>query len=431
MRNAIDAVGLTDHADVRVGSLSGGQRKRASIAVELLTDPHVFFLDEPTSGLDPVTSAELITRLRRLADRSATVVFTTHSVDDLARCDRIVFMTRGGRVGFVGTVDEALEQFEVTSVPELYRSLTDPDTPTHAAGSAVAVATPDADPRNVIRRPVANGLTQWRVLTRRTLETFIRNRLTLAILVGSPALVVGMFAILFRPGAFDFQDPSPSSMVMIGFWIVFAAFFFGLTYGLLQICTERTILQRERLVGLRLGAYVASKVTILVPFLLLVVVAMLGVLRLLDRLPSRPLSTYTSMAVGLLLCAVAALGLGLLTSAVVGNTAQATLALPMLCFPAVLFSGAVLPVNLMARAGAAFSVLMPSRWAFEAIGHDLGARRILAQGGSRLGPPLLTSYGDAGAHSTGAYWVALGAFALVFLVGTWGVVVRGTRRSMR
>ena len=105
-------------------------------------------------------------------------------------------------------------------------------------------------------------------------------------------------------------------MVMIGFWVVFAAFFFGLTYGLLQICTERTILRRERLVGLRLGAYVASKVTVLVPFLLLVIVAMLGVLRLLDRLPSRPLSTYASMGVGLLLCAVAALGLGLLTSAI-------------------------------------------------------------------------------------------------------------------
>ena len=74
-------------------------------------------------------------------------------------------------------------------------------------------------------------------------------------------------------------------MVMIGFWIVFAAFFFGLTYGLLQICTERTIVRRERLVGLRLGAYVASKVTVLVPFLLVVIVAMLGVLRLLDRLP--------------------------------------------------------------------------------------------------------------------------------------------------
>jgi ABC-type multidrug transport system ATPase subunit len=438
VRDAMDAVGLTDHANVRVGSLSGGQRKRASIAVELLTDPHVFFLDEPTSGLDPVTSAELIARLRALADRSATVVFTTHSVEDLARCDRIVFMARGGRLGFVGTVDEALEQFGTRSVAELYRRLADRDAGSESsgagsagsAGAAAATPAPDAGPREVDRRRVANGFTQWRVLTGRTLETIVRNRLTLGILVGSPALVVAMFAVLFRPGAFDLQHPSPSSMVMVGFWVVFAAFFFGLTYGLLQICTERTILRRERLVGLRLGAYVASKVTVLVPFLLLVVVAMLSVLRMLDRLPSRPLSTYTSIGFGLLLCAIGALGLGLLTSAMVGNVAQATLALPMLCFPAVLFSGAILPVNLMAGAGAALSTVIPSRWAFEAIGHDLGARRILGHGGSPLGPPLLTSYGDAGTQSTGTYWIILAAFAIVFLVATWAVLVRNTRKPM-
>ncbi len=427
VHDALAAVGLTGHADVRVGSLSGGQRKRASIAVELLTDPHVFFLDEPTSGLDPVTSAELIARLRQLADRSATVVFTTHSVDDLTLCDRIVFMTRGGRVGFVGTVDEALAHFDADSVPELYRRLADLDGTTAMAGTAVAAPAPDAAHRDPIRRPVAGGFTQWGVLTRRTFEILVRNRLTLGILVGSPALVVAMFALLFRPGAFDFQDPSPSSMVMIGFWVVFAAFFFGLTYGLLQICTERTILRRERLVGLQPGAYVASKVTILVPFLLLVVVAMLGVLRLLDRLPSRPLSTYASMGFGLLLCAIAALGLGLLTSAMVGNVAQATLALPMLCFPAVLFSGAILPVNLMANAGAALSLAIPTRWSFEAIGHDLGARRILAEGGSPLGPPLLASFGDAGTQSTGAYWLVLATFAATFLFGTWAVIVRTTR----
>ena len=431
VREAIHAVGLTGQADIRVGSLSGGQRKRASIAAELLTDPHVFFLDEPTSGLDPVTSAELIAHLRRLANRSATVVFTTHSAEDLAECDRIVFMTQGGRAGFVGTVDEAFVQYGVRSVPELYRRLAEPDGITYPAGTAATAAESDGGPPDVNRRQEAGGLTQWSVLTRRTLETLVHNRLTLAILVGSPVLVVGMFAILFRPGAFDLQHPSPSSMVMIGFWVVFAAFFFGLTYGLLQICTERTILRRERLVGLRLGAYVGSKVTILVPFLLLVVAGTLGVLRVLDRLPSRPLSTYASIGVSLLLCAVAALGLGLLTSATVRNVAQATLALPMLCFPAVLFSGAIVPVNLMARVGAGVSVVIPSRWAFEALGHDLGARRILAQGGSPLGPPLLASYGHAGTQSTGTYWLILGVFAVVLLFATWGVLVRSTRRSMR
>ena len=80
------------------------------------------------------------------------------------------------------------------------------------------------------------------------------------------------------------------------------------------------------------------------------------------------------------------------------------------------------------KAGAALSQVIPSRWAFEAVGHDLGARRILARGGSRLGPPLLASYGDAGTQSTGTYWLILGAFAVVFLVATWGVLVRSTRK---
>jgi len=429
---AIATVGLSERRDVRVGALSGGQRKRASIAVELLTDPRVFFLDEPTSGLDPSTSADLVAHLRQLADRSATVVFTTHSIEDLTQCDRIVFMARGGRVGFVGTVDGALEHFGVGSLPALFHRLTDSDVRPYAAGVAAASApVPDLPARSVDRRAVAGAFTQWSVLTRRTAETFVRNPLTLAILLASPVLVVGMFAILFRSGAFDFQDPSPSSMVMIGFWIVFAAFFFGITYGLLQICTERTIVHRERLVGLRLGAYVASKVTVLVPFLLVVIVAMLGVLRLLDRLPSRPLSTYASMTGSLLLCAVAALGLGLLASASVRTVAQATLALPMLCFPAVLFSGAILPVHLMAGAGVVLSAFIPSRWAFEAIGHDLGARLILADGGSPLGPPLLASYGNAGTASTTTYCLLLAAFGIAFLAATAGVLARTTRHATR
>jgi ABC-type multidrug transport system ATPase subunit len=433
VRAAMADVGLTERADDRVRSLSGGQRKRASIAVELLTDPRVFFLDEPTSGLDPATSAELIGHLRHLADRSTTVVFTTHSVDDLAQCDRVVFMARGGRVGFVGTLAEAVARFGVTSVAQLYGCLSEGETVALAAQPASSDAAPSQEPSrgDIRKRPVAGPVTQWRVLTRRTLETYVRNPLTLTILLASPAIVVAMFAVLFRPGAFDFHDPSPSSMVMIGFWVVFAAFFFGLTYGLLQICTERTIVRREHLVGLRLGAYVASKVTLLVPFLVVVVVAMLGVLRLLNRLPSRPPSTYASLGVDLLLCAVAALSLGLLTSASVGTVAQATLALPMLCFPAVLFAGAILPVNLMAKAGAAISVLMPSRWSFEAVGHDLGARQILSHGGSRLGPPLLASFGDAGTASAASYWLVLLGFTIVLLGATWAVLVRTAARSTR
>jgi hypothetical protein len=103
----------------------------------------------------------------------------------------------------------------------------------------------------------------------------------------------------------------------------------------------------------------------------------------------------------------------------------------MLCFPAVLFSGAILPVNVMAGAGAAFSTIIPDRWAFEALGHDLGVRHILADGGSPLGPPLLEAYGDAGTQATGVYWVYLAAFTVVFFAGAWVVLERRCRQSSR
>src|SRR5207237_914557 len=82
---------------------SGGQRKRASIGVELLTRPRVFFLDEPTSGLDPATDAQMMRLLRRLADDGGTVVLTTHATRNVMLCDRIVFLARGGHLAFVGT----------------------------------------------------------------------------------------------------------------------------------------------------------------------------------------------------------------------------------------------------------------------------------------------------------------------------------------
>lgn len=240
-----------------------------------------------------------------------------------------------------------------------------------------------------------------------------------------------MMAVLFRPGAFDFDDPSPTSIVMILFWVTFGSFFFGLTFGLLQICTEQAILRREHLVGLRLTPYLLSKVAVLLPFLVLVNVVMLGVLRLLDRLPAADVTDYVSIGFTLTLAAAGALMLGLLTSAAVGHPSQATLALPMLCFPAVLFSGAILPVHQMADAGALISTAMLTRWSFEALGHDLGVRTVLEEGGSPLGPPLLESYGDAGKSDTVVYWLVLAGFTLVLFVGALLVLRKRCAQAVR
>jgi ABC-type multidrug transport system ATPase subunit len=420
------ALDLEERAGVKVGSLSGGQRKRASIAVELLTDPRLFFLDEPTSGLDPVTGAQLLGTLRGLADGGATVVFTTHTMQDLAGCDRVVFLARGGRLAFDGTLEAALEHFGVERAEDVYGHL-DSRLPPITSTSKVS---PPGPPNGHVPepRPGAGFLRQWSVLTCRTFETLARNPLTLAILLGSPAMVIAMFVILFRPGAFDPASPSPSAVTMIVFWITFGAFFFGITYGLLQIVAERAILRREHLVGQSLAAYLLAKVAVLLPFLALVNVVMLAVLRALDRLPPASAGTYASLAVTLALEAAAALTLGLVTSAAVSNPAQATLALPMLCFPAVLFSGAILPVHVMAKVGAAISVVIPVRWSFEAIGHALDVRGLLLHGGSPLGPPLVRAYGDAGQSATTTYWLYLALFVAVFLAAAWAVLARRLSR---
>jgi len=85
----------------------------------------------------------------------------------------------------------------------------------------------------------------------------------------------------------------------------------------------------------------------------------------------------------------------------------------------------------MAGAGAAISLLVPDRWAFEAVGRDLGIRELLQNGGSPLGPPLVASYGDAGTSPTGVYWAILAGFALAFLAAALPVLARALRRDAR
>jgi ABC-type multidrug transport system ATPase subunit len=440
IKDVLEALDLTARAGVRVGALSGGQRKRASIAVGLLTRPRAFFVDEPTSGLDPETAFDLTRLLRDLADAGSTIVFTTHAVPDLTVCDRVIFLARDGHLAFFGSVVEAVRYFNVERVEEIYGLIAREATPEewsrrfrhHRGDDGVDVS--QASPERLDMRPAgarAGFIRQWLALTQRTFETLVRNPLTMAILLGSPAMVVAMFAILFRPGAFNFDDPNPNAIAMILFWVTFGAFFFGLTYGLLQIVTEQAILRREHLVGQRLSAYLLSKITVLLPFLLFVVVLMLVVLRALDRLPSACTTTYASVGLTLALDATAALALGLMASALVSNPSQATLALPMLCFPAVLFSGSILPVEQMADSGAVLAALMPDRWAFEAVGRDFGVRDILQHGGSPLGPPLLEAYGDAGTQSTAVYWLYLSIFVVVFVAGAWLALVYRSRQAMR
>ena len=425
---------LADRAEVPVRALSGGQRKRASIAVELLTRPSLFFLDEPTSGLDPSTAADVMRLLRGLSRRGVTVVVTTHEPTDIDKCDRVVFLARDGHLAFAGSPTDARRYFDVRDLDEIYDKLANEDSPPIWANRFTESRSPRTQnghditpiPAHPSHAKTTGAVRQWWLLTRRNVDVLFRNRLTLAILLGSPVLVTVMMATLFKRGAFDPSGAADVGPAQIVFWIAFDGFFFGLTYGLLQIVGEMAVFKRERLAGLSVAAYVASKVTALLPVLALVSAVLLGVLRLLGRLPAMSWHVYGLLFVTIVVEATSALALGLLASAAVSNAAQAALALPMLCFPQVLFGGAIVPVDDMATPGRLVSFGLANRHAFEALGRDLDLDRFTAS------LPAMSAYRDTFSGGTAANLIALAMFAVVLTVATvWVLHRRSTPGASR
>lgn len=101
---AIATVDLSDTADRRVGSLSGGQQHRVSLACALLGTPEVIVLDEPTVGLDPVLRRDLWALFSRLRDEGRTLLVSTHVLDEAGNCDTVILL-RDGRILSAGTPD--------------------------------------------------------------------------------------------------------------------------------------------------------------------------------------------------------------------------------------------------------------------------------------------------------------------------------------
>ncbi|MEB3964273.1 ABC transporter ATP-binding protein, partial [Streptomyces kunmingensis] len=147
VEQVLDGLGLAVRGDQAVGTLSGGERKRASIAVELLVRPRVLFLDEPTSGLDPATAAGLMETLATLAASGVTVVMTTHAPADLARCDEVVFLTPSGALAAVGAPEDVMSRYGVGTFEEVYGAV--------AAGSTAAPSPSPELPRPRAAAPAA------------------------------------------------------------------------------------------------------------------------------------------------------------------------------------------------------------------------------------------------------------------------------------
>jgi len=123
IKEVLDEVEMTHRRRMLVGRLSGGERKRVSLALELLANPSVFFLDEPTSGLDPGLDLKMMQLLRKLADKGHTIILVTHATTNISVCDYVCFLARGGRLAFYGSPGEVLSYFGKQSFAEIYNAL--------------------------------------------------------------------------------------------------------------------------------------------------------------------------------------------------------------------------------------------------------------------------------------------------------------------
>lgn len=448
VEETITVLGLEAQAEIRVGQLSGGQRKRSSIGVELLTQPRVFFLDEPTSGLDPATETQMMRLMRRLADDGTTVLVTTHATKNLLLCDKVVFLARGGHLAFAGSPRRALQHFGAHDFDEIYERLDTEATPAEWAQRyvntpeyAAATQTEPAAPTGLTRPPAAvpverrrligrptHQFRQFAVLSRRSLDMLFQVPANLFALLVQPLVITLLLLALFKSGSFSSGTMNPTPAVETMLVLSFAMFFFGVSFGLNEICQERVIFFRERMVNLGIGPYVLSKVAVLGPFLLLADIVILALLRVTDRLPADGIDKYGALFLTLALTEGAGLAIGLFASSLVPNPDVATRLLPVVLLPQVLFSGGFVARPAMDIVGQWLSDITVMRWSFEAAGRNLNVNSLVPPGLPPAKNPLLLQYGDAFSRNPVQNWVILAAFIAVPLILTGAVLARKTAR---
>ena len=362
----ISRLGLEDRADVPVFRLSGGQRKRVSVGVELLSRPAVLFLDEPTSGLDPASEFKLMELLRHLADGGCTVVCATHVMENVHLADRL-FVIDGGRIVFRGTAQETRDFFGVQKLTLLYDRLAE-RTPgewqedfRRAVPGADGNGTPAAHPARAgivarLPKPAPEQPTaalavllarQWAILCSDWREFFI--------LFGQPliiALLVGWVS-----------DNTSLSL----FFAYLSTLWFGCSNAAGEIVRELPIYRRERMAGLGRHAYLLSKFTLLGALTAgqgVFLYACLWAVRWYlypDALPQRGLDGSTFWQVGSVVCtAFASVGIGFAISALVRSPMQAVMIVPLVLIPQILFSGLVVGTSEMSPAVLALTSVMPS-----------------------------------------------------------------------
>ncbi|WP_031480227.1 FHA domain-containing protein [Streptomyces bicolor] len=420
----IRELGLEQRAGQPVHSLSGGQRKRVSVAMELLTKPSLLFLDEPTSGLDPGMDRSVMHMLRGLADDGRTVIVVTHSVLSLDVCDRLLVLAPGGRIAYYGPPEEALLFFGFEHWPEAFEAF-EHDQERDWAGDYrasllqrqyIADATgqprhPHPGPVAVARppRPRSRGA-QLGTLIRRYTTALSADRTFLAVMIALPFVMGGLTRAL--TGTELTRDKAPAALLILCVGAVLT----GAANAVRELVKERVIYQRERAVGLPRSAYLMSKVVVLgtitvLQAVVLTLVALLGVDLNAPDGQGVLMPPLVEITVIVALLGFTAMMLGLVVSALVRKEEVTMPLLVLLAIVQVVFCGALLKLDGLPVL-AQLSWLVPSRWAFAAMAGTVELSRIVP--GDLTGDPLFE-------HSAG--WWLLNVAMLIMLSAAFGFVV--------
>ncbi|MEU8584562.1 FHA domain-containing protein [Streptomyces abikoensis] len=388
---------LDIHKDKKVTALSGGQRKRVSVALELLTKPSLIFLDEPTSGLDPGMDRDVMQLLRGLADDGRTVLVVTHSVAELALCDKLLVMAPGGSVAYFGPPEEALNFFgyetwaDVFSAFENYR---DYDWAGRWKGSqhyqmyaadidAVAPQSVHVQPQ-VVRPPVPQswGSQLW-TLMRRYSSVIASDRGFLALMLLLPAVLGGVSTLipsdygLGAPAPRHFNQDAGTIMLILAVGMCFS----GAANSVRELIKERVIYERERAVGLSRSAYLMSKVIILSLITVVQGVLTCAIGFSVRKLPAQGLILKKFPAVEMCLMIIAlgftCMMIGLVISSLVKTSEKTMPLLVMFAIVQVVFTGILF--KLFDSPGIEqVAWLMPARWAIAGAGTTLDLSHIMA-----------------------------------------------------
>ena len=406
INRAIEMVELPEKRNSLIKSLSGGQRKRASIAVELLSDPNLLFLDEPASGLDPGTERNLMQSLRAMADGGKTVILVTHSTLQLQMCDKIVFMGKGGNLCFYGSYDEALKFFGVSDIVDVYNMITDNAEhwkakyeQTKASASKVREAAAVSNKTN------KNRLKQLGVLSARYIKLVINDKQRLLLLLMQAPLLAVLISFVANGKQFEQYEMSKSLL----FALSCSAFWVGMLNAIQEICKERTVMKREYMTGLSLSSYISSKIFVLGGLCLVQSLLITGVFSLMVGLPEKGVVTapFVEILTTTFLTAVASTAMGLFVSSLFTNADRAMTVAPILLMPQILFSGLIFKLS---GATETISWLAVCRWSMEGYGTTANLNEL---------PLRLQQEGVQIPHEAESFF----EFTSSHLLGSWGILV--------